>query len=151
MINNMMIDGSFTPHCRHKTTYHSPDPWIEQCRSSPVLVLLVEVSHDVQQTADEGVCSCRAGGALARGLSSKHGTAPLCVSQLLLHLDILLPEQGQVLLQLGHLLCPSKVKKTGHTRHRDTKPMSEQVERTGLRHFALNLMRCYKVDSSVWE
>lgn len=72
---------------------------------SPVLFLLIKVGYDVQQAANEGVGSYRAGGALARGLSSKHGTAPLCVSQLLLHLHILLPEQGQVLLQLGHLLC----------------------------------------------
>lgn len=64
---------------------------------SPVLVLLVELGHDVQQTADEGV-SCPSsegvGGALAGGLSSQHGTSPLCVSQLLLHLHILLPQQG---------------------------------------------------------
>ncbi|TNN64733.1 hypothetical protein EYF80_025039 [Liparis tanakae] len=69
---------------------------------------LIEFSHDDQQTANEGVCSRGAGGgagALDRGLGSEHGTAPLCVGQLLLHLHILLPEQGQVLLQLGHLLC----------------------------------------------
>lgn len=85
-----------------KTSTHLFQPW-----SSPVLFLLIEVAHNVQQTANEGVGRCRAGGALARGLSSKHGTAPLCVGKLLLHLHILLPEQGQVLLQLGHLLCPT--------------------------------------------
>lgn len=78
-----------------------------QPQSSPVLILLIEVGHNVQQTANEGVCSCRARGTLAGGLSSEHRTAPLCVGKLLLHLHILLPEQGQVLLQLGHLLCPT--------------------------------------------
>lgn len=74
---------------------------------SPVLLLLMEVADDVQQAANEGVASCRAAGARTRGLCSKHSTAPLCVGQLLLHLHVLLPEQGEVLLQLGHLLCDS--------------------------------------------
>lgn len=73
--------------------------------SSPVLFLLIEVGYDVQQAANEGVGSCRAAGARGGGLRSEHSTAPLCVSQLLLHLHILLPEQGEVLLQFGHLLC----------------------------------------------
>lgn len=72
---------------------------------SPVLFLPIKVGYNVQKAANEGLGSYWAGGALARGLSGKHGTAPLCVGQLLLHLHILLPEQGQVLLQLGHLLC----------------------------------------------
>lgn len=87
-----------------KQTHSPPFP----PRALPVLFLPIEVGHDDQQAADEGVSSRgsgRAGGALARGLCSQHGTALLGVGELLLHLHILLPEQGQMLLQLGHLLC----------------------------------------------
>lgn len=42
------------------------------------------------------------------GLRSQQGALPLRLHQLLLHFDILLPEQGQVLLQFLHLLCTTE-------------------------------------------
>lgn len=69
-------------------------------RSSPVLLLLIEVSHNRQQAANEGlivvffVCLC-----------GQKSASLLCLCQFLLQLDILLSEKHQVLLQLGHLLC----------------------------------------------
>lgn len=75
--------------------------------ASPVLVLLVKVRHNVQKATDEGAGRGRVGWALARALGRQHGAAPLRVRQPLLHLHVLLPEQSQMLLQLGHLLCPT--------------------------------------------
>ena len=46
---------------------------------SPVLLLLVQLGHDVEQAADERVTSSAVGGAVAGGLSGQHGAAPLCV------------------------------------------------------------------------
>lgn len=70
---------------------------------TPVLFLPVEVGDDGQQAADEGVAGL--GGGTTGGLSRQHGALPLRLYQLLLHFDILLAQQGQVLLQLLHLLC----------------------------------------------
>lgn len=82
-------------------------------RASPVLVLLVEVGHDGQQAGDEGVPGGGGRAPRARDLGRQHGTLPLRLHQLLLHLHILLPEQRQVLLQLLHLLCASEESKVG--------------------------------------
>lgn len=76
----------------------------QHVRFSPVLLLLIEVRHDGQQAADEGVTGLR-GGAGYRGLSSQNSAAPLRLHQLLLHLHILLLQQSKVLLQFLHLLC----------------------------------------------
>lgn len=96
-----------------KQHIHQADPdlsWSFRVRSSPVVFLLVEVGHKFQQAADEGVCTRLAGRGLAGSLRGEHGAAPLGVGQLLLHLHVLLPQQGQVLLQLPHLLCAGRNK-----------------------------------------
>lgn len=109
-INGFMLKANQVKQCRSKEkriTCSETDTNPFQPGSLPVLFLLIEVGYDVQQPANKGVGSRRAGRALAWCLRGEHGTAPLCVGQLLLHLHIFLPEQGEVLLQLGHLLCPT--------------------------------------------
>lgn len=69
-------------------------------RGSPILLLLVEVGHDGQQAADEGLTA-----ALLVRLRGQKSTSLLGLCQFPLQLDILLSEKQQVLLQLGHLLC----------------------------------------------
>lgn len=104
----------------------------------PVLFLLIQVWHNVQKAANEGVRRCWGRGALDRHLSSKDSAASLCVSQLLLHLHILLPQQGQMLLQLGHLLCATLIS----CRQRTNK--YAWIQKPVLFYLLMNEMECEK-------
>lgn len=50
---------------------------------------------------------------MTRGLRRQQGAPPLRLHQFLLHFDVLLPQQGQVLLQFLHLLCTAGGERIG--------------------------------------